>query len=244
MILGGDVSRKKILLADDADLILKLERAFLRRKNFHLLVARDAPDVMNILDRELPDLVFLDLALPGMGGDECCRRIKSDPRLSTIPVVILADGHDEDEMHRCRRAGCDQILTRPIGRHHLSALVRELLDLPSRQHPRFETSLQIAYGPERRQLYAGEALNLSTGGVLIETRHLLPVDTRVSMEILLPSASAPIRCSGRIAWLSEPAWIQNSRLPGEMGVQFLDLSPEDKDILQAYLEAEGERSDR
>lgn len=236
------MSRKKILLADDADLILKLERVFLRRKNFHLLVARDAEQVLRILEKETPDLIFLDLALPGMSGDQCCSRIKNDPRLQEVPVVILADGLEE-EVRRCREAGCDQILTRPIGRHQLSLLVRRLLDLPSRQIPRYEACLHVAYGPDRKHLYTGETLNLSTGGVLIETRHLLPVETRVFIEILLPGAISPIHCSGRVAWLNQPVWMHGSRLPGEMGVQFLDLSPTDKDALQAYLQAEGERSD-
>lgn len=235
--------KKKILLADDADLILKLERIFLRRKSFHLLVARDARQLKQILDQETPDLIFLDLALPEMGGDECCRRIKNDPRLQTVPVVILADGREED-VRRCREAGCDQILTRPIDRNHLSVLLRRLLDLPCRQPPRYEASLYVAYGFDRSTLFPGESLNISTGGVLIETRHLLPVETRVFMEIVLPGAAAPIRCSGRVAWLNRPVWIQGDRLPGEMGVEFIDLSPGDKDSLQTYLQAEGEHPDR
>lgn len=236
------MSRKKILLADDADLILKLERVFLRRKNVHLLVARDAEQVLQILEKETPDLIFLDLAMPGLSGDQCCRRIKNDPRLEGVPVVVLVDGLEE-EVQRCCDAGCDQVLTRPIGRHQLSLLVRRLLDLPSRQIPRYEACLHIAYGADRKHLYTGETLNLSTGGVLIETRHLLPVETRVFIEILLPGAMSAIHCSGRVAWLNQPIWMHDTKLPGEMGVQFLDLPPGDKDELQAYLQTEGERPD-
>lgn len=236
------MSRKKILLADDADLIVKLERALFRRKAFHLLVARSASQVLEVLERETPDLIFIDLALPGMAGDECCRRIKEDPRLSAVPVVILARD-EEEEVLRCRTAGCDEILIRPIDRNRLAETVRRLLEIPSRRISRYDTSLHIAYGIDPGHLFTGEALNLSTAGVLLETRHLFAVDTMVLIEIRLPGESSSIRCRGRVAWLSRSARTALNTA-GEMGVQFYDISEQSKDILQTYLETEGLRPDR
>jgi len=234
------LERKKILLTDGAELIRRLEKALFRRKSFRLLVARSGQQALEIIEKEAPDLVFLDLEMAGMSGDVCCRKVKSDPRLCSTPVVIVVPFGNEEDLARCHQAGCDEIVVKPINRHQLSPLTRRFLAVVGRKISRHEACLRISYGTDPQRFHTGHTLNLGTGGVLIKTSYLLPVNTQIFLEIVLPGACSTIRCRGRVAWLKDP--IESSWLPEEMGIQFLDLAPEDKDAIRAYVEGEGLRS--
>ncbi len=233
------MEKKKILLTDGVELIRGLEKAFFRRNRYHLLVNHDGRQVLDTVARERPDLIFLDLDLSGMNGDDCCRRLKDDPNLCAIPVVLVTT-EQEAEVERCRRAACDEIIFKPISRHQLSNLTRRILEIAARTLPRYETRLRILFGPDPQNLFIGHTLNLGTGGALIETSYPFPVDSLLVLEVFLPGAAAPLNCSGRVAWVnSYPDWMAPPRLPHEMGVQFVDLASPDKDTIRAYLEGEG-----
>lgn len=86
------VTRKKILLADDVELFLELEKTFFRRESFELLIARTGQQAWDLTQAETPDLVFMDLFMPGMDGDAACRLIKQQPQTASIPVVMVTQG--------------------------------------------------------------------------------------------------------------------------------------------------------
>lgn len=230
---------RKILLADSAELRRGLEDACFRRRDFRLLVARTGAEVLEIVERERPDLVFLGCGIADPDGEDCCQRIKSDPRLCAIPVVLVAPDGGEESLARCRRSGCDEVVPAPLNHQRLFALTRRLLHIVPRQSPRFEVRLRILYGAAQRDLRTGQTLNLGTGGVLLESDRLLPVETPVYVEILLPKAAEPIRCRARVAWVNPARRLRSPRLPDEMGLQFLDIRPEDKSAIRDYVEKEG-----
>src|ERR1039457_5256601 len=113
------MTKRRILLADDARLFLEMEKAFFSRKHFDVHLAHNGREVLDALaeERVLPHLIFMDLHMPDMGGDECCRLIKSIPRLENIPVIMVTTAGREDDMRLCREAGCDDIILKPINRH-------------------------------------------------------------------------------------------------------------------------------
>ncbi len=83
--IAAGMARKKVLLADDAELLLDLEKKILVREGVTVLTAGNGREALDLVRRERPDLVFLDLDMPVMDGDECCRRIREDPTAEVDP---------------------------------------------------------------------------------------------------------------------------------------------------------------
>ena len=80
---------RTILISDDVNLFLEMEKTLFRRHDIGLLVAHTGLEALELIEREKPDLVLLDLHLEGMDGDECCRRVKENPELAGIPFVLM-----------------------------------------------------------------------------------------------------------------------------------------------------------
>jgi len=220
------VFEDKILLADDVELFLELERTFFRREKVEILVARTGLEAYEITLDKRPNLVLMDLYMPEMNGDEACRRIKANPEISSTPVVIVTQGGREDDQLRCREAGCDDILLKPINRHHFVATARKFLNLVDRSAPRIVAQLKIHFGIEPQMLLTDYSVNISTGGVFLRTKNLLPADTPLLLEFFLPNLASRIQCQGRVAWVNTPKNAKKPQLPPGMGIQFLDLSLE------------------
>lgn len=228
--------QKTVLLADDVELFLELEKSFFRRENFRLLVARNGSEAYDAITAEMPDLVFLDLYMPEMAGDECCRRIKANPELSSIPVVMVTHGGRDADLRRCRDAGCDDIVLKPINRHNFLNTARHHLSVQDREAPRIRARLHIQYGPAgQEQTLKDYTVNLSTGGVFIEADSPLPLDTPLQIRFDLPGRTTPIECQGRVAWVNKAEKPIKPKLPSGMGVQFLDLTLADMGDIREYV---------
>jgi Tfp pilus assembly protein PilZ len=80
---------------------------------------------------------------------------------------------------------------------------------------------------------------LSTGGVFIETSNLLPVDTPLTIRFILPENETSVRCEGRVAWLNHPELIRNPNLPVGMGLQFINISLDDMNVIRQFMKNEG-----
>ena len=100
---------------------------------------------------------------------------------------------------------------------------------------RSKARLVIYYGPEHQSLMTDFAVNMSTGGVFIETGTVLPVDTPLILEFQLPGHDKRITCRARVAWTNEPENLRKLSLPPGMGMQFLDLSLEKMNAIRQFL---------
>lgn len=227
--------QKTVLLADDVELFLELEKTFFRRGDIRLLVARNGEEALEIIGAERPDLVFMDLYMPQMSGDECCRKVKADPELSSVPIVMVTHGGKQDDLRRCEDAGCDDIVLKPINRHSFLQTARKYLQVTDRTAPRVPARLQVGYGVEQPQTLRDYSINVSTGGLFLETEELLEVDTSLSLQFEVKDLETPIRCKGRVAWLNKPQKPIKPNLPAGMGVQFVDLSLEDLAAIREYV---------
>ncbi len=232
------MARKTILLADDVNLFLELEKSFLRREDFELLTARNGVEALAVTRDRLPDLVLMDLHMPQMSGDECCSRIKGDPKLKAVPVVIITQGGREEDLALCRKAGCDAILLKPITRHDLLSTVKRLLDIQDRAAPRCNVRLRVHYGTPPQELLQNYSVNLSTGGMFLETWQVLPVDTPISLEFGLDEGSA-IRCQAKVVWLNAPDLILKPQLPVGMGLHFVDVTLDQLHTIRQFIEKKG-----
>ena len=104
----------KILLVDDEPALRELLRTTLESVEIAVDEAASAEEAETRIRRRRPDLIVLDLRMPGMSGSELCRRLKSDERTSGIPIVLLT-GADEEEARSARRARRRQRLTARVG---------------------------------------------------------------------------------------------------------------------------------
>ena len=231
------MNKKKILLVDDVRLFLEQEKSVFGRNDFFVSVANDGKEALEKVREEMPDIVFMDLYMPDMDGDRCCYLLKSDKKLCHIPVVMVTHGVNDEDFERCWQAGCDDVVTKPINRHYFLAVAKRHLKIQLRKTPRYIARLRIQYqhGDYPGSTLTNYSVNLSTGGIFIETIELMPVDSPMNIEFLLPEGDKIIKCSGRVAWLNHPESIKNQNLPVGMGLQFLNLSLEDMDAIRYFI---------
>lgn len=116
-----------ILVVDDNPTNLKLASALLRAEGHTVVPATDAEEAEALLAERVPDLILMDIALPGMDGLELTRRIKADPRLRHVPVIALTAFAMKGDDDRAREAGCDGYITKPIDTRAMPTLVRQVL---------------------------------------------------------------------------------------------------------------------
>ena len=118
-----------VLVVDDGEINRALVEAFLSDLDCRLRSAEDGPSALAAIDKETPDLVLLDVQMPGMDGYEVCRRIKAGPRGRLLPVVMLTALDNSNDRVLALEAGADDFMSKPVDRIELVARVRSALRL-------------------------------------------------------------------------------------------------------------------
>lgn len=119
----------RILVVDDIIPNVKLLEAKLAAEYFDVLTATDGPTALEIAVGETPDLILLDVMMPGMDGFEVCKRLRADPKTRHIPVVMVTALSDVSDRVRGLEAGADDFLSKPVNDVALFARVRSLVRL-------------------------------------------------------------------------------------------------------------------
>jgi len=117
----------RILIVDDNSVNLKLASEVLEAEGYATVTAVDAELAQEILKDTVPDLILMDIALPGMDGLTFTRKLKDDKRLKHIPVIALTAFAMRGDEQKASEAGCDGYITKPIDTRKLPHLVAELL---------------------------------------------------------------------------------------------------------------------
>jgi len=113
-----------ILVVDDESRIVKLARDYLERSGFHVLSAADGPTALAVARRDRPDLIVLDLMLPGMDGLDVTRSLRRD---SDVPIIMLTARVEETDRLVGLELGADDYITKPFSPRELVARVRTVL---------------------------------------------------------------------------------------------------------------------
>jgi uncharacterized protein (TIGR02266 family) len=229
---------KKVLLVDDVRLFLEVTKSFFSRENFQLTIVQGGLEALKVARALRPDLVIMNRKLRDLGGDECCRRIKADPEIGSTPVILLYDEKDADGERLSREAGCDHLLKKPFQRQQLLDLARSCLQVTARATPRLQTRMLLRYGAENRHQLHDYSVNLSVGGLFLETSEILPADSLLTLEFLVPGGGAPITAKGRVTWVNPADGPVNPELPAGFGIRFLDLEPGDEWLIRNFLQSE------
>ena len=115
----------KVLIVDDNELFRRMNAEFLKLDGHDILLARDGRETLAIVRSEQPDILLLDIMMPGLDGYEVCQQIKSDPDTKETFVVMLT-AVAGSERFRSYQAGADEHITKPIPSRELRELVRRL----------------------------------------------------------------------------------------------------------------------
>jgi two-component system alkaline phosphatase synthesis response regulator PhoP len=141
----------KILVVDDERDIVDLVSYNLEKEGFKVLKAYDGESALRMVQTKSPDLVILDLMLPGVQGLEVCRKIRENPCSASLPIIMLTAKGEEVDRVVGLEMGADDYVAKPFSVRELSARVRAILRrMESRKAPEKETfsfeNLHIDYG--------------------------------------------------------------------------------------------------
>ena len=121
------MAKEKILIVDDEEDVLELVDFNLTRNGYQTTAAITGEDALKKARLELPDLIILDLMLPGIDGLEVCKKLKADSKTGQIPVIMLTAKGEESDIITGLELGADDYVTKPFSPKVLVARVRRIL---------------------------------------------------------------------------------------------------------------------
>jgi two-component system alkaline phosphatase synthesis response regulator PhoP len=159
------MAKEKILAVDDEEDILELLRFNLSREGCQVSCASSGEEALRLVQSEIPDLIVLDLMLPGIDGLEVTRGLKNDPNTKHIPIVMLTAKGEEADIVAGLELGADDYVTKPFSPRILAARVRAVLRRKVKEAPE-ETSVirihELVIDPRRHEvLVNGEPVQLT-----------------------------------------------------------------------------------
>ena len=232
------MARPKILLVDDTRLVLELEKSFLKFSHVDVFTASNGVEALDLIRKDAPDLIFMDMNMPAMDGISCCTLLKADPFLCEIPVVMLTTVGREDDRERARKAGCDDYLTKPIDRNAFLEIARKYTEAVDRRELRIPCHFPVLFLLGKSPISA-HALDISEGGVFLASHELMLPDKPLKLALYLPTANPVLmELAGRVAWINEEGKRVNPNLPTGFGVEFQGLEEEQCAALKSFIDAE------
>lgn len=124
------MARKRILCVEDNDSNMRLVSRIVEGERHDFLSACDGLTALRLAQNEMPDLILLDINIPGLNGLELARKLKADPHLAAIPLIATTANVLVGDRERCLEAGCDEYLPKPLDVRELQSLLRSYLGNP------------------------------------------------------------------------------------------------------------------
>lgn len=121
-------AQTRVLLIDDSPTIVALLRKLLRQNGYDTLEALDAETGIKLACEEKPDIIFLDIVLPGMNGFTALRALRRDPLTKTIPIIMISGNAAATEQFYVQRIGADDFMKKPFSRAEVFSRIELLLD--------------------------------------------------------------------------------------------------------------------
>jgi PleD family two-component response regulator len=118
--------KPKVLVVDDDPVNIELLEGYLS-KDYDILKAYNGNEALIIVEANPPDIILLDLIMPGINGFEVCKKLKDDPKTDHIPIVIVTSLHETEDRNKAIEAGADDFITKPFDIVELSVRVKSHL---------------------------------------------------------------------------------------------------------------------
>lgn len=226
----------KILLVDDVNMFLELQKMYLKLSSVSVITAKDGSEAIQVVKKERPSLVFMDLHMPNMDGAECCARLKADQEFKVLPIVMItSEGRGEDRQ-TCFRAGCDDFLTKPLDRTLFLETARKYLPAIDRRDTRVPCRTKVKFRAFGLTL-SGEVLDMAPNGMYIAADYEVERGTILEVVFALPDETGSvIQAKGKVAWLNSKKGRKKQHHPVGFGVEFIALTEESKAALQLFME--------
>lgn len=136
---GGEIERRRVpringrpgmrvLVIDDSATIVAVLGKMLRQNGYEVLKAGDAETGIEIATREQPDLIFLDIVLPGMNGFAALRQLRRNPELQRTPIIMISGNLQATEQYYAQRIGADDFMKKPFGRDEVFGRLQRLIE--------------------------------------------------------------------------------------------------------------------
>ncbi len=118
----------RVLIVDDSPTIVALLRKLLQQNGYVTLEAGDAEEGIRLAQAEAPDLIFLDIVLPGMNGFAALRQLRRDIRTKDIPIIMISGNEQATEQFYAQRIGADDFMKKPFSRAEVFMRIERLLN--------------------------------------------------------------------------------------------------------------------
>lgn len=125
----NEVPKSKVLVVDDNLQNLELITAYLEDIDCEILSAEGGQEALDIIEKDPPDLVLLDVMMPKISGFEVCKRIKNNPKTEHIPIIMVTALGEMGDIERAINSGTDDFLSKPVNKWELLTRVKTMLKL-------------------------------------------------------------------------------------------------------------------
>ena len=211
--------QKCILVVDDSKLFLFLSQTIFRRVGSKVVTATSGMQALQLANSILPDVIILDLIMPDMRGDEVCSRLKSDPKTSQIPIIIVTVCGDTDTIEKCMKAGCDDFITKPVDQELLLRKVADLLNIPHRKQIRILVRIDVK-AKGKGKIFFGTTENLSEGGMFFIAEQLIDVRDKVEVRFFLPGSKEEVVAIAEVLRVDKESYQKSYGY----GIRFTDIT--------------------
>lgn len=161
------MAKEKILVVDDEEDILELVKYNLTKDGYQVKCVPSGEEALKRAQDDLPDLILLDLMLPGLDGLDVCRRLKNNPATVHIPIVMLTAKGEDADIVTGLELGAEDYITKPFSPRVLLARVRVVLRRRTREEPEENTVLKVhdmVIDPARHEVQInGDPVGLTAG---------------------------------------------------------------------------------
>ncbi|MDH3975650.1 MAG: response regulator [Deltaproteobacteria bacterium] len=223
-----------ILLVDDVDFTLEIEKKTLERTGCTVLTAKSGAEALEVIGKIRPNLILMDIYMPGMKGDECCKIIKENPQYKDIPIIFTTTAGWEEAKQKCDTSGCDGVITKPFKGYELFREIKRFIKLGEREQIRVSCSSEITFIIAGRE-HKGKIHDISSGGLFIESKYLPQKGNRAELIFLLPGRERKIKARAEVVRVVERGSLLNSEEGRGFGIHFLDLSEDAQAAVNEYV---------
>ena len=192
------MAKKRIVVVEDERDMADLVAARLRREGYHVTVAHDGAEGLNLIRSNPPDMALLDIMLPGMSGTEIAAAMRSDARTTHVPIIMLTAKSEESDIVVGLKFGADDYVTKPFSLSvlvaRMDALFRRLAAAPSNKDvlqigplhidlPRCEATLNKTPLPLTRTEFRILTALVSAEGRVLSRNQL--IDQAIGMDVIV-----------------------------------------------------------
>jgi CheY-like chemotaxis protein len=204
----------------------------LQNFGYTVTTVRSAEEALEMITIAVPTLVVMDLDLPGMSGFDLLARVRREPDLSKIPVIVQTGMPDVRADDRCRAEGCTLYLRKPVRTEDLYRAVQSTIERTPRRNLRISTYLRASVDD---QAIGAELITaISDSGLFIKTLDLLPAGTDHTVSFVVDRRVIRVRAVVLYGY----GFSESPRQEPGMGMKFTSIEPGDRDFLRKFIQSQ------